>query len=237
MRRAVLELLAPADPPAGGVAVFQYGVECARLAAAGMRGRVDRMEEHDSTLRLVSARAMLDLYGSTCSSTRWDCSSRGGVDVTCDFLGDGPERGAIEARAAERGVADRCTSHGAVTPANVERIVARSDCYVSVSESDGVSLALLEALALGAVPVLSDIPANRPWVHDGSTGVLVDIDPASVADGIVRATMLDRERVAADNLAVVAERADRDTNLAACELLIDSLVGVTWEPGGSERAA
>jgi hypothetical protein len=77
--------------------------------------------------------------------------------------------------------------------------------------------------------VLSDIPANRPWVNDGATGILVEIDPADIADGIRQAARLDRERVAADNLAVVAERADRDTNLGACELLVDSLVGVTWD--------
>ena len=48
--------------------------------------------------------------------------------------------------------------------------MGRADVYVSLAESDGTSIALLEALALGAVPVLSDIPANRAWVRDGETG-------------------------------------------------------------------
>jgi glycosyltransferase involved in cell wall biosynthesis len=226
MREAVVELLAPQAPPAGGIAVFQYGVESARLAEAGRRARA---EAGPGPLRIVSARALLGLYRIDALLDGLAELAADELDFHCDLLGDGPERAALEAQARRLGLDDRVTFHGAVTPAEVERHVGASDVYVSVSESDGVSLALLEALSLGAVPVLSDIPANRPWVNDGATGILVDIDPADIADGIRRAARLDRERVAADNLAVVAERADRDTNLAACELLVDSLVGVTWE--------
>ncbi len=228
MRVAALELLAPQDPPAGGIAVFQYGVECARLAAAGRAARAAAPPRH-GRVRLVSARAMLDLYRIDALLDAVALLASDGDDVHLDLLGDGPERAALEARARRLGIDDRCTFHGAVTPGQLERVVGASDVYVSVSESDGVSLALLEALALGAVPVLSDIPANRPWVNDGATGILVDIDPADIADGIRQALRLDRDRVAADNLSVVAERADRDTNLGACELLVDSLVGVTWD--------
>lgn len=230
MRDAVVDLLAPEQPPAAGIATFQYGVETARLAAAGRRARERAGAEASSdVLRIVSARALLDLYRIDVLLDAVALLVSDGDEVRCDLLGDGPERDRLEARARGLGIADRCTFHGAVAPAAVERFVGASDVYVSVSESDGVSLALLEALALGAVPVLSDIPANRPWVNDGATGVLVKIDAADVADGIRRAALLERERLAADNLAVVAERADRDMNLAACELLVDSLVGVTWE--------
>ncbi|MCB0877602.1 MAG: glycosyltransferase, partial [Thermoleophilia bacterium] len=195
--------------------------------SAGRRARA--AVEPGGPLRIVSARAMLDLYRIDALLDAVALLVGDGEHVHVDLLGDGPQRAELEARAARLGIADACTFHGAVTPAEVERYVGASDVYVSVSESDGVSLALLEALALGAVPVLSDIAANRPWVNDGATGIIVEIDPADIADGIRQAARLDRERVAADNLSVVAERADRDTNLAACELLVDSLVGVQWD--------
>jgi glycosyltransferase involved in cell wall biosynthesis len=226
MHRAVVDLLAPQAPPAAGIAVFQYGVESARLAEAGRRARE---AAGPGPLRIVSARSLLHLYRVDALIDALAQLDAQDVDFHCDLLGDGPEREALELQVRRHGLGERVTFHGAVTPAEVERHVGASDVYVSVSESDGVSLALLEALSLGAVPVLSDIPANRPWVNDGATGILVDIDAADIADGIRRAARLDRERVAADNLAVVAERADRDTNLAACELLVDSLVGVTWD--------
>lgn len=239
MRTAALDLMAPAPAPSGGIVAFQYGIECARLARVGADARHLRLASADGVLRLVSARAFLDLYRIDVVLDAVALLRDRGVDVACELLGDGPRRAELEAQAHALGLDGICQFRGAVSPAEVERRVAAADIYVSVSESDGVSLALLEALALGPVPVLSDIPANRPWINDGSTGMLVDIDPVAVADAIERAAKLDHERVAADNLAVVAERADRDTNLAACELLIDALVGVTWDntPAGLDDAA
>jgi hypothetical protein len=52
----------------------------------------------------------------------------------------------------------------------------------------------------------------------------VDIEPASVAEGIARALELDRADVRRRNLELVRERADRETNLASCEALLVSLV-------------
>ncbi|MCB0879350.1 MAG: glycosyltransferase, partial [Thermoleophilia bacterium] len=60
MREAVLDLLGDSPPPEAGIATFQYGVESARLAAAGRRARA--AVEPGGPLRIVSARAMLDLY-------------------------------------------------------------------------------------------------------------------------------------------------------------------------------
>lgn len=52
--------------------------------------------------------------------------------------------------------------------------LSRTDVYVSMALSDGTSTSVLEAMACGAFPVLSDIPQNRPLVDAGrSNGLLV----------------------------------------------------------------
>jgi len=48
-----------------------------------------------------------------------------------------------------------------------------SDIYLSTSLSDGASSSLLEAMACGVFPVVSDIPANRDWIEEGENGFLV----------------------------------------------------------------
>ena len=110
-------------------------------------------------------------------------------------------------------------------PSNdAERLIGQADVYVSAAASDGASIALLEAMALGVVPVVSDIVANRSWIEDGVNGVLVPIEPHAIADGIRRALTLDREDVHRRNLEIVTARADRDRNLGACERLLAELV-------------
>ena len=56
---------------------------------------------------------------------------------------------------------------------------ARARWYVSLPESDSVSVSVLEALAQGCIPLLSDLPANRELVHAGDDGQM----PGWVARG------------------------------------------------------
>ncbi len=235
MKRAVEDLL-EGEGWTGQIVVFQYGVESRRLArvaaeAEGERAATPIGGPRSGSLRIVSTRAFHQLYRIDVVIDAVAQLSTAGHDVHLDLVGDGPQRSEIERQLEACGLDGRSvTLHGHLPPWKLERLVAAADIYVSVAESDGMSLSLLEAMALGAVPVLSDIPANRPWVHDGETGVLVAINPAAVAEGILTAASLDRARVQRDNRSVVAELGDRDTNLALCERLVDSLVGVEFDP-------
>ncbi len=47
-----------------------------------------------------------------------------------------------------------------------------ADLYVSASKSDGSSLSLLEAMAIGVPPLVTDNASNREWVEDNLTGYL-----------------------------------------------------------------
>lgn len=55
-------------------------------------------------------------------------------------------------------------------------IVSRSKFFLSLTSSDGASLSLMEAMALGCVPIVSNIDPNREWVEDGVNGFLVDLE-------------------------------------------------------------
>jgi glycosyltransferase involved in cell wall biosynthesis len=65
-------------------------------------------------------------------------------------------------------------------------LLSKSKFFISLPTTDGASLSLLEAMALGAVPIASDVPANREWIEHRKNGFLVD--PTSIAEisGIIR---------------------------------------------------
>lgn len=50
---------------------------------------------------------------------------------------------------------------------------ARARWYLSLPQSDSVSVSVLEAMAHGCIPVLSDLPANRELVRHGDNGLLL----------------------------------------------------------------
>jgi glycosyltransferase involved in cell wall biosynthesis len=234
MRTSVIELLGSDQTQAGfPIAVFQYGVETERLAERGASIRTlrDAASADPNTLRIVSNRAFLELYRIGLLIDALGHASLKGVKFHCDLIGDGPLRDQLKKQVEDAGLSDHIEFHGQLPPWEVEAVVAAADLYVSIAESDGVSLSLLEAMALGTMPLLSDIPANRLWIEDGVTGVLVGDTPEDVAKGIVRSLDVDRDQAIVANKSTVLARADRATNLGACELLIDELVGVVWDPG------
>ncbi len=91
-------------------------------------------------------------------------------------------------RARELGVDAAVTFSGRVSEAQKRELFARASVYVSPAtggESQGV--VLLEAMALGAPVVASDIAGYRTVVTNGTDGLLVRAsDPAALANGIAR---------------------------------------------------
>jgi len=87
------------------------------------------------------------------------------------LVGDGPERDALAAQIEAAGLAGRVELPGSFD--QVEDILAAADLFVLPSHEEGLSLALLEAMAAGLPVVASDIPGNRLAVRSGIEGVLV----------------------------------------------------------------
>ena len=93
-----------------------------------------------------------------------------GLAVT--IAGDGPEAAALAARARARGVDGFVRFVGRLPHAALPALLADAAVVVSCALSDSTSISLLEAMAAGATPVVTDLPGNRAWVEDGVHGRL-----------------------------------------------------------------
>lgn len=99
------------------------------------------------------------------------------------LVGDGPERPGLEAGVGKLGLGDAVEFLGAV--GEVGPVLRGSDLFVLPSREEGMSIALLEAMALGLPVVASDIAGNRRVVVDYKNGRLAPTgDPAGLAQVI-----------------------------------------------------
>jgi glycosyltransferase involved in cell wall biosynthesis len=98
--------------------------------------------------------------------------------VTATIAGDGPERGALEARVAALGLSSCVRFVGRVPHDRLPVLLGEAAAYVSTSRSDSTSISLLEAMASGATPVVSDIPGNREWLAESGRFFPVGDAPA-----------------------------------------------------------
>ncbi|QWT18885.1 glycosyltransferase family 4 protein [Bacillus sp. NP157] len=87
--------------------------------------------------------------------------------------GNAPLGDAVRARIeGDERLASRVTLLGRLAHAEVETLMRAADIYISGSHAESCGFALLEAMACGATPVVSDIPSFRELTGNGSVGKL-----------------------------------------------------------------
>jgi glycosyltransferase involved in cell wall biosynthesis len=131
------------------------------------------------------------------------------------FLGDGPERAALERLAAEQGVASRIRWMGTWSGAGA--VMAAFDVLLLSSRTEGTPVVLLEAAAAG-VPIVATAVGGVPDLLDDAdrTSLAPPDDPAALAERL--AGVLDRPEQA---LRLAAARHDRLAAPARLEAWLD----------------
>lgn len=122
------------------------------------------------------------------------------------LIGDGALRGALEAQAHALGIADRVVFTGSRD--DVARLMAMLDVVVVPSHTEGMSNALLEAMAMARPVVAAAAGGNPDVVRDGENGRLVaPRDPEALAAALLA---LVADRPAAEALGRAARRSVGD---------------------------
>jgi glycosyltransferase involved in cell wall biosynthesis len=147
-------------------------------------------------------------------------------ETTLVVAGDGSLRPAHERLAGELLPAGRWRFTGRLRPEELASWLGRAGVYLSASRSDSTSLSLLEAMAAGALPVVSDIEGNREWVADGDGARLFACGDAAGLARAVESALAEAdwaEAARARNAAVVEARGDWSRNFAHIEAAFEAL--------------
>jgi glycosyltransferase involved in cell wall biosynthesis len=174
----------PLEPPTSderAAARAGLGIEASTIAGAWI-GSLDERKDPLTPIAAVSELA------------------RSGADVALLVAGDGPLRVEVEREAPPSVQVLGFRS-------DVRPVLAAADFFVLSSVREGLSFAVLEAMSLGLVPVVSDAPGNPEAV--GDAGIVVPFgDTAAFARAFARLVSDDEERVALGERA--RERVVRD---------------------------
>ncbi len=108
-----------------------------------------------------------------------------GADVDAVLIGDGPERGRLEALAAELGVADRIEFLGARPHAEMPGLICSGELAVFPSLVEATSVAALECMSCG-VPVAASAVGGLPQiVNDAVGGLFLPGNPVALAEKVL----------------------------------------------------
>lgn len=110
---------------------------------------------------------------------------------------------------------------------DMPKMLSLADVYISTSLSDGASNSLFEAMACERAPVITDIPANRPWVADGENGFLFQPgDYITLAEKITFLLNDEKKRSSFGKKCreIVCEKAEQGKQMAKIEKVYRELV-------------
>jgi glycosyltransferase involved in cell wall biosynthesis len=149
---------------------------------------------------------------------------------------------ALRREISRHALAEKIILIGKLSPHEMLSLFSSADISVSITEHDGTPNTLLEAMAVGAIPVCSNLPSIREWVEPGHNGFLAAFDdPQAVADAIRLALGLsDAERLVLEErnrLAVRTRAARSSTGKQAAEKYLHLVAASSRMATPSDEAA
>lgn len=142
--------------------------------------RIDRNKGFDVALGLIAALA--------------------GRGLNPHFDLHGPDGGAVDAlkrQAVALGIGERVHFHGPIVHAELHRAAEAASFFLLPSLFEGMSMACVEAMQFGLVPVVTPVGEMAHYVIPGETGLIIDTNRLKdTVDGIA-ALLADTDRYAA----------------------------------------
>ncbi len=175
------ERMVAAGIPPRRIVVLPSGVHAGEIAGAPSSQTsydvlyVGRLLEHKGVDVLVQGLAEL---------------AKGGVVLRCGIVGEGPQRGALEAAVLRLGLQGHVDFLGRLeTKQEVFGLIKSAGVFVLPSRREGFGIVVAEALACGTPVVTTDHVDNlsRHLVNDGITGCLAAPTPGGLAAALIRA--------------------------------------------------
>jgi glycosyltransferase involved in cell wall biosynthesis len=119
------------------------------------------------------------------------------TDFVLHVVGDGPDLPSLRRQIDTSGCHDRVVVHGPIPTAQVPSLMATMDVLVSVSEYEGTSISMLEAMGQGVVPVVTDIASGvRDVIQPGVNGWVVPIGATTAMADVIFQLSRNREQLA-----------------------------------------
>lgn len=108
---------------------------------------------------------LIDAFGAFLSDCEHD-------QIRLIVAGDGPEEMPLRAKVFEMGLTSNVVFAGWVDAEGRHRLLDEADCFVLPSYNEGLPMSMLEAMAAGVPPLVTDVGSISEVLADGENGIM-----------------------------------------------------------------
>jgi glycosyltransferase involved in cell wall biosynthesis len=123
----------------------------------------------------IVTRSLYDIYRHHEILEALNLLNSQGIRIRCLMIGDGVEKEKLIQQTSRLGLNDQVQWLGRIPNEELPNYLAQAQLYLAIPETEGVSASLFEAMACGCFPIVTDLPANRAFIHSGQNGILVEV--------------------------------------------------------------
>jgi glycosyltransferase involved in cell wall biosynthesis len=162
------------------------------------------------SMTVVSNRNLLPIYNVSLLIRAIPMVLKEEPSVKFIIAGGGPERQNLEKEVNDLNISSHVQFLDRIPHEEMPNLLGRANVYVSTSLYDGTSVSLLEAMACGAFPIVTEIPSNQEWITDDQNGFLISVNNENhlarkIVEAFQRPTLL--TEASKKNRKIVEERA------------------------------
>ncbi|MBX9806754.1 MAG: glycosyltransferase, partial [Flavobacteriaceae bacterium] len=92
------------------------------------------------------------------------------------IIGDGKELPKLKQLAKKLNIENKVSFTGRIANTDLPELLQKSNIYLSMPITEGVSASLFEAMASNCYPIVTDILGNQSWIKHRENGQLITID-------------------------------------------------------------
>ncbi|HOS98209.1 MAG TPA: glycosyltransferase [Deltaproteobacteria bacterium] len=164
------------------------GLERAEVISSGVNTSFFHITPDESSMTVLFTRSLEPVYDAATLIRCVPLIREKEKDARFVIAGSGSQEQGLKSLVHDLGVDDCVRFLGHVPHRDIPGLASRSRVFVSSALADGTSIALLEAMASGLVPVATDIEVNRALITHAQDGFLFSPgDEHDLARNILRA--------------------------------------------------
>ncbi|MDE7323906.1 MAG: glycosyltransferase family 4 protein [Lachnospiraceae bacterium] len=122
-----------------------------------------------------------------------DFLEKKGTDYVFQIAGEGECSGLIGQFISGKKLQDRVQLMGRLPKSQMDAFWKGQDVFVNVSEYEGTSLSMLEAMGYGCVPVVTDVSGAGEFIEHGKNGYICNVGDIKAIADCIAALADDRE--------------------------------------------